>query len=202
MTSADLQSLTAFSVTPRYGRNETTFDVRAAGQSAPVARLFKASQYDSRHPLQVLIGPQLTDPAGYVNAFGAYAADQTQLGTVRSRYRSLRATRWQLDQTNLSTLVARPTGISSLRYRFPFVIVLGRSVASNFLPFRFWFQAKDSQGFVVSRHAGIRARFTVAVHDPRLDRRLILAAVVALSERESGDLRQEAIDLTANPFKA
>jgi hypothetical protein len=58
-----------------------------------------------------------------------------------------------------------------------------------------------NQTFVVSRRAGIRARFTVAVHDPRLDRRLVLAGAVALSEGESGDMRQEAVDLTANPFK-
>jgi hypothetical protein len=202
MTITELQAVTSFSVTPRYGRNETSLDVNMTGQPAPIARLFKASQYDSRRPLQVLVGPQLTDLAGYVNSFAAYAPDRTKIGVIGSRRRPLGTKRWHLDQPGLPTLTAKPTGASSLRYRFPLALVLAGTIANSFLPFHFRFQSKDSQGFTVSRRAGVRARFTVIMHDPRLDRRLVLATVVALSQYESNDLRQEAVDLTANPFKA
>jgi hypothetical protein len=202
MNPTEFQTLTSFTVSPSYGRNETTLDVVAAGQPTPVARLFKASQYDSRQPLQLLVGPQLADPAGYVNGFAAYAADRTKLGTITSRRRPFGTRRWQLEQPGLPALTAKPTGTSALRYRFPFALLLTGTLANSFLPFRYRFHGTDCQGFTVSRRAGIRARFTVTVHDQRVDRRVVLASVVALSHYESNDLRQEGVDLTANPFKA
>jgi hypothetical protein len=202
MSTSQLQSLTSFSVTVKYSRSETVLDVTVAGQAAPVARLFKASQYDSRQPFQLLVGAQLTELDGLVTGFAAFEPDRTKLGTVQSKHRPLRGKRWQVDQPGLPTLTARATGSSAFRYAFPFALVLSGTLANSFLPFNFSFQAKDSQGFVVSRRTGARARFTVTVHDPRVDRRLVLASVVALNQYESSDLRQEAVDLTANPFKA
>lgn len=202
MNTTELHTLTSFTVTTKYGRNQTILDVVATGHPTPIARLFKASQYDSRQPLQLLVGPQLADPAGYISGFAAYAADRTKLATVVSRRRPFGVRRWQLEQTGLPALTAKPTGTSSIRYRFPLAIVLTGTLANGFLPFQFRFRSAASEGFTVSRHAGIRARFTVTVHDPRLDRRIILATVVALSKHESSDLRQEGVDLTANPFKA
>jgi hypothetical protein len=40
------------------------------------------------------------------------------------------------------------------------------------------------------------------VHDPRIDRRLILAAIVGLNQYEAADLRREAVNLTTKPFTA
>lgn len=202
MNAAELQSLTSFDVRVSYGRNETTLDVRVSGRPAPVARLFKPSQYDGRAPFQLLAGPQLTELAGYITPFSAFASDRTKLGTVKSRYRVLRPNRWEYDQPGLPTLTARPRGGSSVRYLFPLSLVLTSSIVNNFMPFKFSFQAKEMQGFQIARATGLRARFTVAVYDPRIDRRLVLAAVVGLNQFESSDVRQEVVDLTANPFKA
>lgn len=51
------------------------------------------------------------------------------------------------------------------------------------------------------RKPDIRAEFDVEVHDPRVDRRLVLAAVLALSRYQSNDLRPEIADVTGNPFE-
>jgi hypothetical protein len=201
MSISELRSLASFTVAVSYGRNETALDVRVTGQPEPVARLFKASQYDSRFPFQVLTGPQLSEVGGYVTPFAAFAANRAQLGKVKSRYRPLRAKSWEVEQPGLPVLSARPIGASSLRYRFPFSLLLADTLADSFLPFNFLFQGNESRGFVVSRATGIRARFTVTVHDPRVDRRLVLAAVVGLNRYASSDVRQDVVDLTANPFK-
>jgi hypothetical protein len=201
MSIAELRSLTAFRVSARYGRTETTFDVRMPGRPTPVARLFKAGPYDSLRAFHVLTGPDLTDLAGYVTGLAAYAPDRTQVGSVASRSRVLRPARWSVEQPGLGTLAAQHAGISAVRFVFPFSIVLSGTVADTVLPFRFCFRSSDSRGFVVSRHTGLRARFTVTVHDPRLDRRLILAAVVSLNRYASSDLRQDIVDATANPFQ-
>jgi hypothetical protein len=196
-----IESLTSFTVTVSYGRSDTTFDVRAPGRSAPVARVHKASQYDSRYLYHVLAGPNLTEPAGYINSTAAWAADRSKLGTIGSEGGALRRRRWRVDQYGLPALIAHPAGVSAVRYRFPLSLVLTRTIADNVLPFKLAFRAPESHGFVVARATGIRASFTVTVHDTRVDRRLILACVVALNRYESADLRQEIVDLTANPFK-
>ncbi len=199
MTSPELHSLTSFQVTVSYGRQQTTFDIWGADRATPVARLYRAGAYDSLRALQLLVGPQLANIAGYVTERAAYAPDRTELGTVNSRFGAPRRKRWSVAQPGLPVLTGHPTGASATRYRFPFSLVL-TGVANNVLPFNFLFDARDSTGFVISRSGGVRARFAVTVHDSRVDRRLVLAAVVALNRFESSDVRQEAIDLTANPF--
>jgi hypothetical protein len=199
MTSPELHSMTSFQVTVSYGRQQTTFDIWGADRATPVARLYRAGAYDSLRALQLLVGPQLADIAGYVTERAAYAPDRTELGTVNSRFGAPRRKRWSVAQPGLPVLTAHPTGASATRYRFPFSLVL-TGVANNVLPFNFLFDARDSTGFVVSRSGGVRAKFAVTVHDSRVDRRLVLATVVALNRFESSDVRQEAIDLTANPF--
>ncbi|GDY33093.1 hypothetical protein [Gandjariella thermophila] len=196
-----IQSLTSFTVTAHYGRDDTTFDVRSGDGSGPVARAHKASAFDSRAPYQVLVGPQLDQPAGFVNAFGAWTTERTKIGTVTSERRLLGRKRWQVNQHDLPSLTGEPIGASAVRYRFPFSLVLTNTAADNVLPFKLTFIAPGSDGFVVARSAGVRARFTVTVRDPRLDRRVLLACVIALSLYESADLRQQVADFTANPFK-
>jgi hypothetical protein len=195
-----IQSLTSFTVTVHYGRRDTTFDVWGTDRSMPVARVHKDTQYDSLRLYQVLAGPQAGEPAGFVSAAGAWAADRSKLGTISDKGRALGRREWQVDQHDLPTLVGRPIGASSLRYVFPLSLLLTATIADNVLPFKVAFRAPESEGFVVARSAGVRAHFPVTVRDPRIDRRLVLACVVHLSWFASADLRKQIVDLTANPF--
>jgi hypothetical protein len=199
---AELRALMSFTVAIKYGRSETALDVWSPGEAAPVARLVKDGPYDGRGPFRVLVGSPLTKTAGSVSSAGsaAYSSHGDQLGTVASSHGVLRAKRWTVHQPTLPPLIARPIGMSSVRYVFPLSLALSGTLADRFLPFRFSFQGNRSRGFVVRRTAGMRARFAVNIHDDRIDRRLVLATVVALSRWESGDVRQEFIDLTANPL--
>lgn len=194
-----LPTLDAFTVSARYGRDETTYDVRQPGGSAVVARLHKASQHDSRYPLTALTGPRLDEPAGYVNAFGAYGLDKSRTASVTSERRAFGVRRWRIDRPQLT---GKSAGLSALRYRFPLSLVLTGGPANYVLPFTLRFSGPNSTGFTVVRRAGLRAGFTVTIHDPGLDRLVVLATVVALSTYESTDFRQEAVDATANPFKS
>jgi hypothetical protein len=200
--TTDLPSLTSFTITIRYSRAETALDVHTPGHSMPVARVVKNSHYGSRHPFHVLTGPGLDQLAGYVTPFAAYSPDRARIGTVTSRHRVLRPDRWQIDQHNLGALPAHPAGTSRIRYTFPLSLLLAGNITNAILPFTFRFHSPQSPGFTITRKAGLRARFTTTVHDPQIDRRLILAAVVGLNQYESADLRQEAVDLTTNPFTA
>jgi hypothetical protein len=197
MTSEDVWSSPSLQVTTHYGRQETSMDVLVPGVAAPVARLVKAGRADSAKPYRLTVGAEL---AGLVGGPIAYGADGVQVGRVDSRRQALRGYRWSVDQPGLGTLTAKAVGASGLRYRWPQSMVLAGGPASNVLPFEFRFTGGDSAGFTVRRRAGVRATFEVTVHDPRVDRRLVLAAVVNLSVHESGDVRQEIADITGNPF--
>ena len=107
------------------------------GHPGPVTRLFKATRYDSNQPLRVLVGADLTEPAGFIAGFTAFGPDRTELGRVRARS-GWRRRPWEAEQPGLPVLTARPIGASALRYRFPFSLVLGSG--DSFLPFRFRFQ--------------------------------------------------------------
>jgi hypothetical protein len=80
--AAGLLSLTSFTVTVHYRRDETTFEVRQPRQRDPVALLRKPGPYSRRVPYQVLTGPGLAEQAGQVSGTGAAAADGSLLGTV------------------------------------------------------------------------------------------------------------------------
>jgi hypothetical protein len=199
MTGGAALAFTTATVTVRYSPAGTAFEVRVPGQADPVARVTKESNYSTPRPFQVHTGPGPGEFAGYVTPFAAYGPDRTKLGTIKSRHRVLRPDRWQVDQPGLGVLPAHPAGPGRIRYVFPFSLVLSGNVTNAVLPFIFRFRSARSAGFTVHRKAGLRARFTVAVHAPEVDRLIVLATVVALNQFESTDLRQEAVDL-AGPF--
>lgn len=196
VTDPSLWSASSFRVSFRYGRQETGVDVVAGGTL--VARLVKVGRPDSAQPYRLTVAGQ---PAGIIGGPVAYGPDGAPLGRVDSRKQVMRGYRWSVDQPGLGTLTASAVGASGLRYAWPQSMVLASGPANAVLPFRFHFRGGGSDGFTVHRKAGMRAEFDVEVHDPRVDRRLAIAAVLALSRYESNDLRQEIADITGNPFE-
>jgi hypothetical protein len=140
-------------------------------------------------------------PAGVIGGPVAYGPDGAPLGRVYSRMGVLSRNRWSVEQPGLGMLTAKAVGVSGLRYRGPQSLLLASGPANAVLPFRFHFAGAGSQGFTVHRRAGVRAEFDVDVSDPRVDRRLVLAAVFQLSQHESNDVRSEIADITGNPFE-
>jgi hypothetical protein len=223
-----LQALTSFTVTADYRRHETTFDIWLPDQREPAARLYKDGQFLSRGGFDVLTGARLDEPAGRVARNGAWAADGAQIGTIAfastrldkkldSNWLTsgmagpappeLRARRWRVEQAGLPPLSGGPAGLSS-RLRFNGVTdlflnsdaVSGANPVDYLLPFTFRFGAPGVAGFEISRRAG-RSRLHVAVRDPRIDRRLVLACVVCVNVLHNPTLRRAGVGLTTTPFK-
>jgi len=200
--SRPLQALDAFAVSIDYGRAHTTFEVRADGRRDPVARMHKDGAYDTAHPYRVSTGPQFADFAGYVTPFSAMSADGAEIGSVRLRERTLRTDEWTVTQHGLAALTGLPKGLNSrLRHGSPLRLIPRQDLADVLLSVRLGFRAPESPGFELTRRVGVRAHYGVRIHDPRVDRLLVLACVAHFNTYASVDPRKAVVDTTANPFK-
>ncbi|WP_329116270.1 hypothetical protein [Streptomyces sp. NBC_01465] len=167
----------------------------------PAARLHKDGAYETRNPYQVHAGQDLAQLLGYVTPFAAVAPDRTEIGTVRNREGGLRKDTWTVTQHGLATFDGTPDGANSkLRHASPLRLIPFRELGDNLLSFRLRFRAPQSQGFTVTRRAGVRATYEAKIDDPRVSRLLVLACIVQLNN-DTVDPRKTAVDFTANPFK-
>ncbi len=96
------------------------------------------------------------------------------IGLFSKRFgESLLRSTWHLEQPDLGTVTGQE--------RSPMVALLRRFVESlSWLPYHFDFIADGQTVFSVVQRWGPRDRYTVDIHDPRLDRRLVIAMAVAL----------------------
>lgn len=86
---------------------------------------------------------------------------------------SLLRSTWHLQQPGLPTLTGRERRL--------LVALLRRFTDSlAWLPYHFDFGVGAHFAFSVDRRWGVRDRYRVTIHDPRLDRRLVIAMAVAL----------------------
>jgi len=98
----------------------------------------------------------------------------TPIGLFRKNFKaSLLRSTWHLEQPGYPEMVGRETNLPAA--------VLRRFVDSlSWLPYHFEFAAADRPVFSVVKKWGIRDRYVVTIHDPQLDRRLVVAMAVAL----------------------
>jgi uncharacterized protein YxjI len=101
-------------------------------------------------------------------------ATGTPIGLFRKDFaRSLLRSTWILEQPGL--------GAATGHERNLVVSVLRRFIDSlSWLPYHFDFAVDGRPAFSVVRKWGLRDRYVVEVHEPRLDRRLVIAMAVAL----------------------
>jgi hypothetical protein len=186
-----LQAQRRLTVTGRYDRNETRFDVCLPGNPTPVARVWQphASMAEVRQPLSILAGAEGQTVVGLVGVAGSkyavYDADKNPIGTIASVRKALRRRKWQTDQPGLATFTGSSRGIRRL-----YDAITNADLEAYFLPFKFVFTAPGQPGFQIRRRIGIRDRYTVDIDGPHLDRRLVLAQLVALSRWEKDTLRR------------
>ncbi|GAA5196418.1 hypothetical protein GCM10023322_65310 [Rugosimonospora acidiphila] len=193
-----IDSLTAFTVVPEYGRSRTVYQVLVGDQSAPVAQLRKDSAYDSLRPLAAFTGPGLDQHVGWVSAFRARGVDRVEVGRVEHRGGSTwSGERWSFAQAGLPELRGEQVGLGGkLRGRLPL-----QGFVDGVLSVHLRFGAPGLNGFDLTRFSGVRARYGVEIHDPRISRLLVLACVVHYNVFQDADPRQVAIDYTSNPFR-
>jgi uncharacterized protein YxjI len=106
-------------------------------------------------------------------------ANGTPIGLFRKNFKeSLLRSTWRLEQPGYGEMTGRETNLA--------VAVLRRFVESlSWLPYHFDFLIGDRPAFSVTKKWGLRDRYLVTIHDPRLDRRLITAMAVALDALQS-----------------
>jgi hypothetical protein len=190
-----IQDLDRFSVDFEFRRKETAWTVRADGSrsAGPVARGHKPAALNSRKPYQVHGGPNLDQLLGHVGLSIALGPDGSGIGTVSRRSLEgldgglLADEEWTFAQQGLDVLHGRPAGLGSrARHTFAVGDVLDNGLTDVLLKHTLRYRGEQSDGFEVTRRPGVRSRYHVRIHDQRLDRLLVLAAVVHF-DNEHGD---------------
>ncbi|MEU7181015.1 MULTISPECIES: hypothetical protein [Streptomyces] len=188
-----IQALDAFTVAAEYGRSHTTFRLYLEGQREPAARIHKDGAYDSRSSFRVYAGAGLDELAGYVTEFAAMTAQRVKVGTVRHRERTWRPDNWTFTQHDLGVLSGLPEGSGSrMRHSFPLRTVLDHFWGDALFSCRLRFRSPESEGFALVRLAGVRARYGITVHDPRISRLLVLACIAQFNRYATTDPRKSA----------
>ncbi|WP_163506343.1 hypothetical protein [Fodinicola acaciae] len=198
--TADLQTLDRFTVRTRYTFKATQLDFYIRGQREPVARIVKRVTSNLRDLAEIRVGRGLQEIAGYASFGGhkVFGPRYGLLGTIESHFRNFTYSPWTIEQNDAPLLVSRAVGVSSIRYVFPFILVPDGVV----MPFQMVFSKQGSRAVSVRirRHTGLRARFSVEVNDPAIDRRLVIAATYAICGSDSADIREIFHD-TVNPLR-
>lgn len=197
----ELQQLRAFDVRFEYGLRRTVWLVRAhgapraAGPSGPVAKVAKEADPESRRPYRVFEGPALDRPVGTVSQAVALDAEGFEIGRihVESERRLLADDQiWTFTQAGLDPLHGTPRGLAS-RARHNAVVgeALENGLTDLLSAHRMRFRAPGSEGFELTRRAGVHSRYRVAVHDDQVNRLLVLACIARFdSEYGTTDVRK------------
>ncbi|GAA1809740.1 hypothetical protein HC028_23875 [Planosporangium flavigriseum] len=106
-------------------------------------------------------------------------AGGTPIGLFRKDFaKSLLRSTWHVEQPGL--------GVATGQERNLVVALLRRFVDYlSWLPYHFDFTVDGQPAFSVVRKWGLRDRYSVDIHDPRLDRRLVIAMAVGLDALQS-----------------
>lgn len=203
---AGLQALSSFRAEVERRRDRTTLDIRPVGGSAaPVARMTKVGPPAKRAAYELFTGPGLDVAAGLLTASGGVDAHEAPFGIVNlsageladaqihplsgglRAYASENPTAWRVVQPGLPALTGEAANRDTQRAfrRGPVSDAIAKiGITPLWLPVRrrplleFRFSAPGCEGFRVAMKG---ERFDVEVLDPRVDRRLVLACLAALT---------------------
>jgi hypothetical protein len=160
------------------------FDVFAGAGGPTVARIRQPRPNPLqrvRPPFEIRGGDSpsevvaLAGGAGPVGAFNVATPDGATLGAIRANHG-----RWELHQPQAPVMVGVGRGIAGTLRKADAATVSGLGL-SLVLPFRIEFSADGQTAFTVQRAAGLRGQYTADIRLPWIDRRLVLAQVLALS---------------------
>jgi uncharacterized protein YxjI len=127
--------------------------------------------------------PVLSFKARQVLDLGAtydiFDAAGTPVGLFRKNFgKSLLRSTWHLEQPGYGEMVGQERSLP--------IALLRRFVDwLSWLPYHFEFVIGDRPAFSVQKKWGLRDRYVVTIHDPQLDRRLVVAMAVALDALQS-----------------
>lgn len=212
-----LAALTSFRATFRLHFSHTVADIYTTDGKQAVARMTKVGSLRKRSSYELFTGTALKTRDGTLTETGAVDADDVPIGVVNVTGGAkddaeihpltggMRAgvsddiTAWRVVQPGLPPLVPHPANSHTARVYRPNKVadILAKFVGTPlWLPIRhpdlrFQYKSPECDGFTVSMKG---EHMTVTVHDPRVDRRLILACLAALALKLLWTWKGEAID--------
>ncbi|MDG4827867.1 hypothetical protein O7627_00955 [Solwaraspora sp. WMMD1047] len=123
--------------------------------------------FKARQVLDLAATYDVTDAGG--SAIGLFRKDFKQ---------SLLRSTWHLEQPGLGAMIGQERNMA--------VAILRRFVDSlSWLPYHFDFVLDGQPAFSVIKKFGLRDKYVVEIHNPGLDRRLVVAMAVALDALQS-----------------
>ena len=219
-----LHNLTTFKATVDHRLHETVVDILAPGTRQPVARLAKAGPMIRPGAYVLLTGPGLAEVTAHLTPSGAQHVDGAPIGVINlsgsartdaaihplngSRHSPVvhNPARWRVVQPGLPVLTGKALGSTRLHHNRiadlqdrPYLDMIPYPVPNLLMLMRFRFSAPDSAGFTVQYRRG-RPHIEVTVNEPRLDRRLVFAAITALIATNMWSPGEELTGMLA-PFR-
>lgn len=220
MTPDPFATLTDFTATVDFAVDRTSLEVTAGGV---VARLVKAGDVRKRAAYQLFASQNperdiahLTPsgaedlsgaPIGIVNLSGGARPDTDIQPMSGARHTYVRddPTEWAVVQPGLGRLTGEADGAATKLTFNRVTRFLGRQgvpvpTPGLVAPMTVCYRSPESPGFTVTtRMVSMRGRFEVAIADPRVDRRLVLACLTALTAVVLWTPRREGIS-SISPF--
>jgi uncharacterized protein YxjI len=192
VTTDTLQAQRQFIVRQRIRLMVNQYEVRAAATDGSEGELLAFAQQkrmafkeqvtlytdDQKHtPVLGFKARQVMDLGA---TYDVTDAGGTPIGLFRKNFReSLLRSTWHLEQPGYAEMIGRETN--------QVVAILRRFVDSlSWLPYHFDFVlGGDRPAFSVVKKWGLTDRYVVTIHDPQVDRRLVVAMAVALDALQS-----------------
>jgi hypothetical protein len=189
-----LEELTKFTVVERVKLVGGTLDILPSRFRTPVARI--AWQEEVREavwglvgfsgmglpkPWDVYVGPNLDVKIGSLTRFAAYDADGEPVGHIthkRGRFLSI-ADITEFHQPGLETLVGEHVGVGAkFRTRRGSDLMPFSGIVDAATPTKRRFRGDSSAGFDISSPPGVIGTWHISVHDPRVNRLLVLSCLL------------------------
>lgn len=170
-----------------------SYEILTAESMRPCANLRPPAARRQPHTITTG-GPQPT-LLGMISPHGAkyhvYDAEQNHIGVIGPIKGGVLQRNWQAEQRGLAVFTGTPRGTRRIYNRFP--IIPDRQLGESLLPLHFTFTAPGQAGFQIRRRGGVRERYLIDIESPAVDRRLVLAQLMALGAREHTPLSDQFI---------
>lgn len=198
------QDLTDFEVVPTCKIREVTFDINSSGSSEPVARMVAGKYDEFMNPYTVFVGPGLETVAGVIVNNQAYDKGGVRIGGLDYKY--VRHMNSGADitfrQNDMMELVGKQVGMLGKIRELPLVGVLDNSdFVGGIVLLRYRFRGSGSPGFEMTKTAGVSNRYHFSVHDPKINRLMVLACY-ALLEGQTSKNPMKGVNEFAKGFTA
>jgi uncharacterized protein YxjI len=192
MSTQQLQSLQTLIVRQRIRMMVNQYEVHAAGPDGSEAGMVAFAQqkrmafkeqvtlYTDDTKQQPVLGFKARKVMDLGSAYDVTDPSGAGIGVFRKDFkRSLLRSTWIVEQPGLPAATGQE--------RSQLVAILRRFMESmSWLPYHFDFVFEGEQpAFSVVKKWGLRDKYVVTIHDPRLDRRMVIAMAVALDALQS-----------------